>query len=383
MAVSIQGGAAIPVQSSNQPPDGGPAIPIAVVSDGRNVEAGPARPIVEVSDNRARIGGAALPVVVSAGNGYTLAGPPMPVYVVSGSLPFPTPLLAQYSDIGVTTSVVPFSGTGTITQSGTAVTGVGTAFLSEVVIGDRVSTAGNTINGIVTAITDNTHLTLSTSATVAVGVAFTITPQTGTARVTISTNQGSGGGSFTASGLARPVRRTDSNGIPYFAFNNVNNAMTGPNIADNLSSFTVIVVTRNVDYNEAYVLAKHDLAAEGNGWYIDYGGLQGNLEQDGTVNSRRRAYFAADVTHSQVYAHQFINYDETVLYYNGVDLSDDHTVNGTVTTIATTQPLMLGVAFNTFAAFDFYAAELYYPALTDAQIIAQSAVLASRFMVPS
>lgn len=79
-------GPAIPVVVSNQPPDGGPALRVAVVSDGRAVEAGPARPVVVVSDNRPTQGNDPVPVVASSGNGYTLAGPPIPVVVVSGSL---------------------------------------------------------------------------------------------------------------------------------------------------------------------------------------------------------------------------------------------------------------------------------------------------------
>lgn len=94
MAVEIQGGAAQPVQSSNQPPSAGPAIPIAVMTDveatARGVIAGPVQGVVEVTDGRMRLGGPAIPVYVSSGNGFTLAGPAIPVYVVAGSLN-PTP----------------------------------------------------------------------------------------------------------------------------------------------------------------------------------------------------------------------------------------------------------------------------------------------------
>jgi hypothetical protein len=81
-----QAGPAIPVLTSNQPPDGGPALRVAVVSDGRPTEAGPARPMVEVFDNRPTQGNEPVPIVVSRGNGFTLGGPPIPVRVVSGYL---------------------------------------------------------------------------------------------------------------------------------------------------------------------------------------------------------------------------------------------------------------------------------------------------------
>lgn len=94
MAVEIQGGPAQPVQTSNQAPSAGPAIPVAVMTDveatARGVIAGPVQGVVEVTDGRMRLAGPAIPVYVSSGNGFTLAGPPMPVYVVSGSLN-PTP----------------------------------------------------------------------------------------------------------------------------------------------------------------------------------------------------------------------------------------------------------------------------------------------------
>lgn len=81
-----QAGPAIPVVVSSQPPDGSPALRVAVVSDGRNVEAGPMRPMVEVFDNRPTQANEPLPIVVARGNGFTLAGPPQPVRVVSGYL---------------------------------------------------------------------------------------------------------------------------------------------------------------------------------------------------------------------------------------------------------------------------------------------------------
>jgi hypothetical protein len=71
---------------SGASPDGGPALRVSVVSDGRVVEAGPMRPMVEVFDNRPTQANEPLPIVVARGNGFTLAGPPQPVRVVSGYL---------------------------------------------------------------------------------------------------------------------------------------------------------------------------------------------------------------------------------------------------------------------------------------------------------
>lgn len=68
----------------------------------------------------------------------------------------------------------PVAGTGTIAQTLTAVLGVGTAFLSQLQIGDLL--VGTGISGYITAIADDTHLTLSSSTTVGAS-SFTYTRQ--------------------------------------------------------------------------------------------------------------------------------------------------------------------------------------------------------------
>lgn len=104
-----QVGHAIPVVVSNQPPDGGPALRVAVVSDGRPTEGGPARPVYVVTDNRPTQGNTPLPVVLATGAQASniLAGPAMAVVVVSGSLnpAPPTPGLAIVLD-GTLTAIV-------------------------------------------------------------------------------------------------------------------------------------------------------------------------------------------------------------------------------------------------------------------------------------
>lgn len=83
-----QGGAAFPVVASTDPPAAGPALRVAVVSDGRPVQAGPVQRVVVVTDGRPVQGNTPIPVVVATGAqaGQVLAGPPIPVVVVSGSL---------------------------------------------------------------------------------------------------------------------------------------------------------------------------------------------------------------------------------------------------------------------------------------------------------
>jgi hypothetical protein len=71
------------------------------------------------------------------------------------------------------------AGTGTITSTGTAVVGVGTAFLTELAIGSYIVATGGGQTRIVSAIADNTHLTVSVAFSPDVaGVAFTTGPFT-------------------------------------------------------------------------------------------------------------------------------------------------------------------------------------------------------------
>lgn len=90
-----QAGAAQPVVVSTDNVDAGPALRIAVVSDGRPVLAGQALRVKIVSDGRPTQGNPPIPVVVAsaAQSRFIDAGPVIPVVVVSGSLT-PTPSLA-------------------------------------------------------------------------------------------------------------------------------------------------------------------------------------------------------------------------------------------------------------------------------------------------
>lgn len=84
-----QAGPAIPVLPvTDRSADAGPALRVAVVSDGRVVDAGPARPVIVVTDNRPTQGNEPLPVVLATGiqAGTLMAGPAIPIVVVSGSL---------------------------------------------------------------------------------------------------------------------------------------------------------------------------------------------------------------------------------------------------------------------------------------------------------
>ena len=176
-------------------------------------------------------------------------------------------LLDLEADTGVTTDDTPFSGTGMITQSGTTVTGIGTLFGPEVVIGDRITASG--IDGLVQSIPQNTSLTLNTSASVAIGVSFTISPQSNTVRVSAWADQSGKGNDFQASGTVRPFFQI-VDGAPAVSFDSFNDYMESGNFADNLSEFTIIGVTaRTVDGmggNDYQFIGKIDNYLSGQGW---------------------------------------------------------------------------------------------------------------------
>ncbi len=68
-----------------------------------------------------------------------------------------------------------FAGSGTIVQAGNVITGTGTAFLTQLQVGDTIESAGGAIDGIVTSITNNLIAIINTAATVVIGVVYTIT----------------------------------------------------------------------------------------------------------------------------------------------------------------------------------------------------------------
>lgn len=82
-----QAGPAIPVvEVTDRAADGGPALRVAIVSDGRPTEGGPGRPVIIVSDGRPTQGNEPLPIVVATGvqAQRVLAGPAIPVVLVGG-----------------------------------------------------------------------------------------------------------------------------------------------------------------------------------------------------------------------------------------------------------------------------------------------------------
>ena len=121
-------------------------------------------------------------------------------------------------------------GSGTVTQSGTTLTGTLSAFLSEVVVGDVITAdAGSPlISGTVTAIASNTSLTLSTSATQAVGQTYTVAPVAGTSdRVSQWDDLSGFGGHVSKAGVtAQPALVPGgAGGMPYLLFDGVNDGL--------------------------------------------------------------------------------------------------------------------------------------------------------------
>src|SRR3990167_7083874 len=127
----------------------------------------------------------------------------------------------------MTLSVAEITGTGTITSVGTAITGSGTAFTGEVVVGDVI--AATDIAGTVTAIASATAMTLDTENTQAVGQAFTATPVAGVSERVTQWNDLSGNGNHAsqATQINKPsLLRTGLGGRPALSFDGVDDGMT-------------------------------------------------------------------------------------------------------------------------------------------------------------
>lgn len=158
--MATQGGPAkaVSVQTSGIV-QGGPAIPIEIVTDGRAVEGGPAQPIVIVTSGELQ-GGPALPVVVATGRAV-LGGPAIPVYIAGtggggvGSAPANTvlPVISGTRAPGQTLTTTDGTWTNTPTsysyqwyRDGVAITGA-TANIYVLTAND----VGTTITVVVTA----------------------------------------------------------------------------------------------------------------------------------------------------------------------------------------------------------------------------------------
>lgn len=147
------------------------------------------------------------------------------------------------ADAGLTLNTTGYAGSGTVTQVGTAITGVGTAFTTEVVVGDALS--GTNISGNVTVITDNTHITVDASNSGA-GAAYTITPQAGVSdRISTWADQSTGTNSVTqGTAVRRPAKIPAlKNSLPAVFMHNDNAALVAANTNSNIQTLFMVMRT--------------------------------------------------------------------------------------------------------------------------------------------
>lgn len=126
----------------------------------------------------------------------------------------------------ITTNVTQKAGGGTISQAANTVTGVGTSFVHDVFVGDRIRATG--IDGIVTAITSGVSLTLSSSATAGPGLAYTIDPMAGVSdRITQLNDKAVNANHLTPQGVDRQVALMPNriNGRPAMVGNGVSSVL--------------------------------------------------------------------------------------------------------------------------------------------------------------
>lgn len=399
MTQSAGGGRAVATKRVFSSPKGGPVRRVFVVSDNRAVEGGSVRPVYYVQDSELLInsgpyileGNKPEPIVESS---HTIVSgdKAMAVYVMNGKPDDVVPpeeqpqipLLELQADTGVTTSTDAFSGTGMITQSGTTVSGVGTLFQSEVVVGDRIQAVG--VDGIVQSIATDTSLTLDTSATVGAGVVYTITPQAGTARVTTWLDQSGNGNHFTQAGTARPSKQTIS-GYPTIVFDGADDWLLGPDFADNLSSFTVFAVCRANPSSEGTLIVGKVVVSFLHDTYwamTDVGGnfvIQQDAENGFSVFSTLNPFDNI----FRVFTGELISVSVPVahVYINGDNSGETLSIVGTVTTFSNTHPVSLArsVPFDggNFLWGDMRAVLIYSPALSAAARAAKEQELADRY----
>lgn len=81
------------------------------------------------------------------------------------------------ADAGTTLSQTAYAGAGVVSQTGTTLTGIGSAFTTEIFVGDLITAIG--ISETVVSIASDTSLTLSGSLSSGAGLTYTITPVAG------------------------------------------------------------------------------------------------------------------------------------------------------------------------------------------------------------
>lgn len=296
----------------------------------------------------------------------------------------PVLLLDLEADTSVATDTTPFAGTGTITQSGTRVTGSGTQFAKEVVIGDRITSAG--IDGIIQVFQPGESFDLDTTATVAVGESFTITPQTGTARVNDWSD--AQGNHFTATGIQRSSLQTVG-GFAAVVSDGNDDILVGPNdVADNLASFTIFCVENNFpaagSANLIPFISKMNNLSSGAGWMMYQAGFNIVTQEDGGSVYYEQDYSTALDFGKHIYTYEFVTKNQFNFYVDGVLLTPA-SVNdsGPVLDMSTVEPIRINIdgkaSDGISAARQHYAIRIYsgiFAALDRATI---EAALATRY----
>lgn len=149
---------------------------------------------------------------------------------------------------------------------------------------------------------------------------------------------------FTQTGSNRPLWNAGG-GNPYITLDGVDDWMEGPNFADNLSQFTVMVALHSLSYG--VVIGKIDVDAEGNeyvGWLVIGDGTDVifSLQNTGeAANIYRRS--ASPIATPCILTCEKVSNSELHIYLNGVLSDGDGPFMGTVTTFSNAVNVLIGV----------------------------------------
>lgn len=295
----------------------------------------------------------------------------------------PVPLLDLEADTGVLTDVLPFAGTGTITQSGTTVQGIGTLVSGEIVTGDRITAAG--IDGIVQGLDGlfTERFFLDTSAEISEGVPFTITPQATTARVNQWVDQGSGECDVFATGTARPYKTT-FNGYAALAGDDVDDGLTSvkTDVADNMDSFTLIyvgVLSTGLYGAALYPINKIDTTNDWIGWLMDVRGLGAYINNASSGVGSGTSVSIPNDNQSHIFTFELLSRIEGHWYMDGSN-ANESTFTAAAFQYGNSQPIR--VCYQNDGTHDFgvvHAFRIYSPALSSSDRAAVEAELAARY----
>lgn len=193
------------------------------------------------------------------------------------------------------------------------------------------------------------------------------------------------GHDFTQSGSARPTYHTGG-GVPYVQFDGVDDCLIGPDVADNLDSFALFLVSAGASGPLITKINNNGCVDPGStGWvyYSSNGAFWLAQSSSDSVHASANTFVTTKALRTVVVSSRSALH----FYTNGAaddDLSGTTTAGAGVTSYSTTEPIRLGVEgdggdCDGFSSDNLYAVMLFSPAPNASDRAAIEAYVAAKY----